>query len=72
MAIPDFDLIHAQADVIIILSNPDTGQHRIMPHWECKIPPSELLRYATAEAHTFAEECGWGYVDYTVRDFRHL
>jgi hypothetical protein len=70
MHIRELDLPQIEADVVIVLFNPDLGHHRILPMWECDIPASKLLAHAAREALTFAEECGGGYVDFHVVSHR--
>lgn len=68
--IRDLDLDQIEADVVIILFNDAMGLHRVIPYWECNIPARVLVARAAREALKFAEQCGCGYVDYRIRDFR--
>lgn len=70
MHIRELNLEQIEADVVIIFYNDDLGHHRIMPLWECDIKPEHLQTYATREALTFAEQCGGGFVDFHIRDYR--
>lgn len=68
--IRELNLDQIEADVVIVLFNDDMGHHRVIPYWECDIPAQALAEHATREALTFAEQCGGGYVDFHIRDFR--
>ena len=68
--IRELDLGQIEANVVIVLINDALGHHRVLPYWECDIPAQALTAYATREALAFAEQCGSGYVDFHIRDFR--
>lgn len=70
MSIYEFDLDQIKADVVIVLFNDTFGHHRIIPYWECEIPALELKTHAAHAALVFAEQCGGGYVDFHIRDYR--
>lgn len=59
-----------EADVVIVMSNPDRGIHRVCPLWECDMSPGDIYALAMRESLTFAEQCGGGYVDTQVIDHR--
>ena len=66
----ELNLNQIEANVVIVLFNDTMGLHRVIPYWECDIPAQVLAAHAAREALAFAEECGGGYVDFHVRDFR--
>lgn len=59
-----------EADVVVVLVNSGCGRTRILPHWECEMSGDDLMQYAIRESLTFTEECGGGYCDAEVFDFR--
>jgi len=59
-----------EADVVITLHNPATGQMELYPFWECSMSPAEVRDMAADLALTFVEQGGGGHAQIDIHDFR--
>lgn len=59
-----------ESDVVVVMTNSDAGRVRVAPQWECETPKDELEQLAARLAYQFAEDCGGGFVDAVIFDYR--
>ena len=65
-----YKLNQIEADVVIVLTNPDLGIVETHPQWECDQSPEALNELAARLGLTARERHGGGYVVAQIHDFR--
>lgn len=64
------DLAQIEADVVIVVRNPDWGTVAVFPFWECDIQGHDLEQLAARVALSATEQTGGGYGFAEIHDFR--
>ena len=66
------ELKQIEADVVIVIENPDLDVVETHPYWDCELDHAGLRAWAAQRGLECAERCGGGFTIATIFDYRNL